>query len=50
MTSWPEVKLSQVGIGSNIAQNHSSSPFHKKSYLLIIWPNAYEKFTKNEIM
>ena len=26
MTSWPKVKLCQVGVGSNIAQNISSSP------------------------
>ena len=26
MKSWPNVKLSQVGVVSNIAQNHSSSP------------------------
>ena len=26
MKSWPKVKLGQVQVGSNIAQNHSSSP------------------------
>ena len=27
MKSWPKVKLGQVGVSSNIAQNHSSSPY-----------------------
>ena len=27
MQSWRKVKLSQVEVGSNIAQNHSSSPY-----------------------
>ena len=27
MKSWPKVKLGQVEVGSNIAQNHSSSPY-----------------------
>ena len=26
MKSWPKLKLGQVQVGSNIAQNHSSSP------------------------
>ena len=26
MKSWPKVNLGQVQVGSNIAQNHSSSP------------------------
>ena len=26
MKSWPKVKLGQVGVGLNIAQNHFSSP------------------------
>ena len=26
MKSWPKVKLGQVQVGLNIAQNHSSSP------------------------
>ena len=45
MKSWPKVKLGQVQVGSNIAQNHSSSkyeviwslfvPIHMKS-----WPKV----------
>ena len=38
MNSWPKVKSGQVGVGSNIAQNHSFSlwevifaPIHMKS-------------------
>ena len=27
MKSWPKVELGQVEIGSNIDQNHSSSPY-----------------------
>ena len=27
MKSWPNVKLGQVQVGSNIAQNHSSNPY-----------------------
>ena len=27
MKSWPKVKLGQVEVGSNIAQNQSSSPY-----------------------
>ena len=79
MKSWPKVKLCQVGVSLNIAQNHSSSPYevisgnylpqftwkvdqkwnyvklksvrtllriahmvHRKSYLVIIWPNLHE--------
>ena len=41
MKSWPKVKLGQVQVGSNIAQNHS--------YLVIICPNSHEKLTKSEI-
>ena len=26
MKNWPKVKLGQVQVGSNIAQNHSSNP------------------------
>ena len=32
MKSWSKVKLGQVEVSSNIAQNHSSSP--KMSYLV----------------
>ena len=43
MKSWPKSKLDKVGVGSNIAQNHSSGPYevisgyylppiHMKSY------------------
>ena len=27
MKSWPKAKLGQIQVGSNIAQNHSSSPY-----------------------
>ena len=46
MKRWPTVKLGKVGVGLNIAQNHSSS-LYKKSYLAIIGSNAKEKLTKN---
>ena len=46
MKSWPNAKLSQFQVGSNIAQNHSA---HRKSYLVIICPNSHEKLTKSEI-
>ena len=45
MKSWPKLKLCQVQVGSNIAQNHSSN----KSYLVITCPNSHEKLTKIEI-
>ena len=38
------MKLGQVEIGSNIAQNTHLA--HLKSYLIIICPNSYEKLTK----
>ena len=44
MKSWPKVKLGQVQVGLNIAQNHSYRP-----YLVIICPNLHEKLTKSEI-
>ena len=47
MKSGPKVKLGQVEVGSNIAQNYSSA--HMKSYLVIICPNSYENLTKSEI-
>ena len=40
MKSWPKVKLGQVGVGSNIAQDHSS----RKSDLTIIGPNSHESY------
>ena len=43
MISWPKSKNRQVGVGLNIAQNHSSSP--RQSYLVIICPNSHEKLT-----
>ena len=85
MKSWQIVKLGQVQVGSNIAQNHSSNPYswslfalihmkrcidqkltyvkfksiwtllrithltHRKSYLIIIYPNSLEKLTKSGI-
>ena len=79
-----KLKLGQVGVDSNIAQNHSSSPqevisgpqftwkvdqklnyvklesistllritqlAYRKSYLVIMCPNAHEQLTKSEIM
>ena len=45
MKSWPKVKLGQVQVGSNIAQNLA----HRKSFLVIIFPNSHEKLTKSEI-
>ena len=48
MKSWPKSKLGQVGVGSNIAQNHSSSPQEGISGH-IICPNSYEKLIKGEI-
>ena len=45
MQSWPKVNSGQVGVGSNIVQNtHLAS---RKSYLIIIFPNLYEKLTKD---
>ena len=49
MKSLPKVKLGQVQVGSNIAQNHSYHLAHRRSYLVIICPNTHEKLTKNEI-
>ena len=45
MTSWPKSKLDKVGVGSNIAQNHSSA--HMKSYLIIICPKYKWKVIQN---
>ena len=47
MDTFCRVKLGQVEVGSNIAQNHSYSPYEVISghYL----PNSYEKLTKSEI-
>ena len=45
MESWPKVKLGQVQVGSNIAQNHSSSRKEVISGHL----NSHEKLTKTEI-
>ena len=47
MKSWPKVKLVQIQVSSNIAQNHSSS--HRTSYLVIICPNSHAKLTKSVI-
>ena len=43
-------KLGQVGVGLNIAQNHFSdtSYVHRKSYLVIIFPNSDRKLAKSE--
>ena len=48
MNSLPKVKLGKVGVGSNIAQNHSRLA-SMKSYLIIIYPNAHDKLIKSEI-
>ena len=40
-----KVKSGQIGVSSNIAQNHSS----RKSYLVIIWPNSHEELIKIKI-
>ena len=43
MKSWPEAQLCQVGVGSKIAQNHSSNHANPKEvYLVITGPNLYE--------
>ena len=39
------MKLGQVEVGLNIAQNHSS----RKSYLVIICPNSHEKLPKSKL-
>ena len=44
MKSWPNVKLGQVQLCSNIT--HLA---HWKSYLVIICPNSHQKSTKSEI-
>ena len=51
MNRWPKVQLVQVQVGSHIAQNHSSNPYHlyRKWYLVIICPNSHGKLTKSEI-
>ena len=46
MTSWPNKNKGQVGVGSNIAPNHSYSVW---SYMAIICPNSSNKLTKREI-
>ena len=46
MKSWPKPKLGQVQIGSNIAQNHSSSPYESHIWSLFApihmksWPKV----------
>ena len=42
-----KVKSGKVGIGSNIAQNHSSHLYEVLSVHYL--PNSHEKFTKSEI-
>ena len=41
------MKSGQVGVGSNIAQNHS---FHLQEVMVIISLNSYDKLTKIKIM
>ena len=48
MKNLPKVKLNQVRVGSDIAQVPRLVP--KKSYLIIIGPNSYEKLGKSVIM
>ena len=50
MKSLPKVKLGKVQIGSNIAQNHSSSPVISGHSLPQIHMKSYEKLAKSEIM
>ena len=46
MQSWPKSKLDQVRVGSNIAQNHSSSPQDGISgyyWLQFIWKRLIQR-------
>ena len=45
MKGWPKSKLDKVGVGSNIAQNHSSDPYEVISgnYLPPINMKSYPK-------
>ena len=45
MKSWPKVKLGQVQVSSNIAQNHSSSP---KEIISVNHVNYWPQFTRQE--
>ena len=46
MKSWPNVKLGQVGAGSNIARlAYGKSKIIHLTYLVIIGPNSHEKLT-----
>ena len=47
-TSWPKSKLGKVGVGLNIAQNHSSGP-RSHNYLVIIFPKSHKKLTNSVI-
>ena len=55
MKSWPIMKLCQVGIVSNIAHKHSwiflriTFLVHRKSYLVIIYTNSYNKINQRWI-
>ena len=42
------MKLGQVEIGSDIAHNHSSSPYDVISGHFV-YPNSYEKLTKIQV-
>ena len=48
MKSWPNVKLGQVPVSSNIAQNHSSST-SIGSHIWSLFAPIHEKLTKSEI-
>ena len=37
MESWPKVKLSQIAVGSNIAQNHSSNLYEASPDGSAVW-------------
>ena len=59
MKNWPKSKLGQVGVGSNIAQNHSCSPLESHIWPLFVpihltnWPklksgwSRFEHFSKS---
>ena len=46
--NWPKVKLGHVEVNSNI--NQIIHLAYRKSYLVIICPNSYEKLTQIEII
>ena len=53
MKRWQKVKSGQVGVGSNIFQNQSSSLYEVMKIMIIsdnFFSNSHEKLTKIEIM